>query len=172
MARPGAIGRTVRFIFGALCLYGAYLVLAGASGFLTGRALSVSGIWIAIAFGLYVFADDVNIGFGTSYKRSHLLAGLAVLAGAATLATWAMYGSALGPPNGVFVFTWLLYMLGHLGVSFVLASFLGTPGCEMRSIPQLWALAVRRTAKEHYCPGVLTPIDRWERKLRGRRRGD
>jgi hypothetical protein len=63
------------------------------------------------------------------------------------------------------VFVWLLYTLGHLGVSFVLAAVIATPGCEMRSLPQLGAKLRRRTTDMHYCPGILTPVDRWESGL-------
>lgn len=62
---------------------------------------------------------------------------------------------------------WLLYTFGHLGISFILAAALATPGCEMRAPWHLWTLMSGRRTQEHYCPGVLTPIDRWEARRRG-----
>ncbi len=166
LSRPGPIGRVTRFILGAFCVYVVLAILTNASAFFTGRALHVTSVWFMILMGLYVFPDVVNIGFSKAWKRFHLLTGLVALAGVAALISWATYGSVFGPPLGIVVSIWLLYTFGHLGISFLLATLLATPGCEMRSIPQLWALVSGKTAKEHYCPGVLTPIDRWEAKLR------
>ena len=61
---------------------------------------------------------------------------------------------------------WVYYWFVHLGFSFFLAAVLATPGCEMRSIPHLWTLITRRATKEHYCPGFLDRLDRWERERR------
>lgn len=44
------------------------------------------------------------------------------------------------------------------GVSFLLASVLGTPGCEMRAIPHLAVLLTGRETREHFCPGFLRHI--------------
>jgi hypothetical protein len=39
---------------------------------------------------------------------------------------------------------------------------LGTPGCEMRAIPDLLGRLTGHTAQEHHCPGFITPLDNWE----------
>jgi hypothetical protein len=165
---PGPIGRVVRFILAAFCLDVALMIATQPSAFVTGHALRAPSLWVAILIGLWVFPDVVSLGFGKPWKRSRLLMGVAALAGVASLVGWAAYGSAVGPPLGVVAGIWLIYTFGHLGISFLLATFLATPGCEMRSIPQLWALVSGAKAKEHYCPGVLTPVDRWEAKLRAK----
>lgn len=169
LSPPGPIGRVIRFILGAYCVYVVLEILAHASGFFAGRAFHERSVWFVILVGVYVFPDVVNIGFGKAWKRSRLLIGLGVLAGAAGLVSWAMHGSAFGPPSAVMATLWLLYTFGHLGISFLLATLLATPGCEMRSVPQLLARVSGRTAMEHYCPGFLTPLDRWETGLRTRR---
>lgn len=166
LPRPGPVGRAVRFVLGVLCLFLVAEILTAASPFFSGRALTESSVWVVALIGLYVFPDVVDIGFGRAWKPLYLRGSLVAGAAAAALASWTMYGSAFAPPLGTFASTWLLYTFSHLGISFLLATFLATPGCEMRSIPQLWALISGRTVSEHYCPGVLTPIDRWEAKLR------
>ena len=55
-----------------------------------------------------------------------------------------------------------MYAFGHLSLSFLLSTAIATPGCEMRAIPHLWTLVTGRATKEHYCPGALDSIDRWE----------
>lgn len=65
---------------------------------------------------------------------------------------------------GVPLNRWLGYFYGHLGVSFLLAAAIGTPGCEMRSIPELIGRARGTPSHEHRCPvGFLARIDEWER---------
>ena len=171
LSRPGPIGRVARLALGLLSAYAVVLILAGAPAFHSGRALRVSSVWFMILLAFYFFPDIVNIGFGKAWKRGHLYLGLVVLAGLSALVSWAEYGSPLGPPLGILVGGWLVYAFGHMGIAFFLATLLGTPGCEMRSIPQLWSLVTGRGSKEYYCPGMLTPIDRWEGALRAKRRG-
>jgi hypothetical protein len=78
-----------------------------------------------------------------------------VIGFAATGATWS-------PVAGALFYGWIVYTFGHLGISLLLASAIATPGCEMRAISHLWTILTVRATKEHYCPGVLDPVDRWE----------
>lgn len=66
--------------------------------------------------------------------------------------TWAFIG---------FAFLLTPYVINR-GFSFVLSALIGTPGCEMRSIPHLWTLVTGRETQEHYCPGIIDTVDRWE----------
>ncbi len=58
----------------------------------------------------------------------------------------------------------MTYVYGHLGISFILAAFLATPGCEMRALPHLLGMIAGGEAREHCCPGFIEHIDRWERQ--------
>ncbi len=50
-----------------------------------------------------------------------------------------------------------------LGIAYVLAAVIGTPGCEMRAFHDLYTRVTGIPTKEHYCPvGPLHPIDQWE----------
>ena len=61
------------------------------------------------------------------------------------------------------IWVWVLYIFAHLGLSFLLSALLGTPGCEMRAIHDLFAKLTGSQAREHHCPvGPLSGIDRWE----------
>ena len=169
--RPGPIGRVVRFLLAVLCLDVVVSILMQPSAFVTGRAVEAPGIWIMVALGLWFFPDVVNLGFTTAWTRSVLFTSLTALAGVAALVSWVAFGHTVRPGIGVVVAVWLLYTYGHLGISFLLAAILATPGCEMRSIPQLWTLVSGKSADIRACPGVLTPIDRWEARLTASRRG-
>lgn len=61
---------------------------------------------------------------------------------------------------------WMSYVFGHLGVSFVVAAIIRTPGCEMRGLPHLWSKLTGSESLEHYCPGFLAPLDKWEKTLK------
>ena len=56
----------------------------------------------------------------------------------------------------------VLYHFVHMGTSLILATALATPGCEMRSIPQLAGILRGTESKEHYCPGFFDALDKWE----------
>ena len=75
-----------------------------------------------------------------------------------------LFGTWWGWPLGAFVRVWMVYWSLHLGGSFVLAALIATPGCEMRAVPHLTSLITGHAAKEHYCPGFIDPLDRWERR--------
>lgn len=103
----------------------------------------------------------VNIGFTKNWRRAPQWAVL-VLAAIALVIDLAVFGTWWAPPLGFLVWAWLVYFSAHLGISFVLSALVATPGCEMRAIPHLWTLTTGRSTKEHYCPGPLDRIDRWE----------
>ncbi len=170
--RPGIIGRTARLLFAVLCLYTVWSVLEHSGAFLfttqdldSTQAVLVRFV-VAVAFAFWLFPYVVNIGFSKAWGRWPQVA-IVVLLLASAAASWVFYNVILGPPVGLIIFVWLIYVFGHLGASFVLASVLATPGCEMRAIPHLWSLVTGRETKEHYCPvGPLHRIDKWEASLK------
>ena len=119
--------------------------------------------WIAVLLTLWVFPPVVNIGFTRSWgtKPRMVIAGLAAVAIVSGLA---LYGNWWAPPLEVLLLVWMIYTFGHLGLCFLIASAISTPGCEMRAIPHLWTRLTGRATKEHFCPGFLDAIDRWERE--------
>jgi len=164
---PGTIGRLVRLGWGAFLVVAAYSV-GNDPELLTRWSFPFQPLWWVGSLALLsVFPYVVNIGFGLSWRAwpRRILVGV--------MASWvavnlALYGTIWSPALGWFVIAWQLYAMLHLGGSFLLAAAIATPGCEMRALPHLWTLATGRETKEHYCPGHIDSVDRWERE---RRRG-
>lgn len=161
---PGPIGRLVRFAAGFFCVAFAVQVAGSAVARIeAGRAGSFpTGAWISLAAAIYLLPEIVNVGFGRAWRAAYLrlTAAFVVLAGAG--ASELVWSKIAGPPLIAVGLLLVFYAFGHLGVSFLLAAFLPTPGCEMRSLPQLWGRLTGRPTREHYCAGLLTPLDRWE----------
>ena len=61
------------------------------------------------------------------------------------------------------VWSWDIYLGSHLGIAFIVAGIIGTPGCEMRAFHNLFSRITGIPTKEHHCPiGPLRAIDHWE----------
>lgn len=161
---PGPVGRLVRFAFGALCLYALYQLFLHNQSIIQKPISVLPNIGVLVLIALLIFNYVVNIGFGKSWGRwpNYLsIAVLLILAGAA----WLVFETPDHPLLGIALWTWLVYFCAHLGLSFVLAATIATPGCEMRAIPHLIGKITGRAADEHHCPGALiASIDAWESK--------
>lgn len=162
LPRPGPVGRIVRFGFGFLCLWYVYWLIQ-VSGHLMGADGHIKSlVWNGILIGLFLISYVINIGFSQAWKKWP-----AIVSGGAFLAI-AGYGYLTA---GAFetellalsIWLWELYLFSHLGVAFVVAAVIGTPGCEMRAYHDLYSRITGTPTKEHYCPvGPLHPIDQWE----------
>ena len=84
-------------------------------------------IWLGVASSFYFLAYVVNVGFTITWGRRLQLI-LVAAAMAAVVLDFFIYRSFWGPPLGLLVFVLLAYVTGHLGVSFILAGILATPG--------------------------------------------
>ena len=163
IAKPGPIGRLARLGFGVASLYYVFGLLT-----VLEHPLSDSGsirplILNGILPGLFLVSYVVNIGFSRAWKKwpAFASAGLILGAGLVGYSQTGVIETTLLARTAQF---WEMYVFLHLGVSFALASVIGTPGCEMRSLPHFFSLITGKPTKEHVCPvGPLAPIDRWER---------
>jgi hypothetical protein len=170
---PKLIGRIVRLLLGVLLLWAAYRLILDAiypmlvqgQGWTASSPPRVWLFWVFVAWAFYTTPYVINIGFTKNWHRGPqwVMAGAAALLLAVDLL---IYGVWWAGPLAVFVYLWLTYFAAHLGASCVLSSMLATPGCEMRAMPHLWTLVTGRATKEHYCPGLLDRLDRWEDKVR------
>jgi hypothetical protein len=139
MAPP--IGRILRFLVGAsLILLAAFAYLAA-----DGRAILLSLCW---AVGLVVLYGLIHSVVSTLFRTLNRWVG-AVLALAPVIAVYLLGGPAT------------LGALTFLGVSLLLASLLGDPGCEVMTLP---GLVFRR--RTHLVCLLFSPIDWAEEKLR------
>ena len=162
LPKPGFVGRLVRLLFGLWLVWALWTLVA------VGWAVMVDDTpprtwqwWAFMAFALWFTPYVVNIGFTKNWRRGpqFVVLGLAVIAVALDLV---IHGTWWAPPLGFLVCAWLIYFSAHLGISFAISALLGTPGCEMRAIPHLWTLMTGHATKEHHCPGLIDPIDKWE----------
>ncbi len=167
LPKPAVIGRSVRLLLGVGCLCFAWVVLIEGRPLVALTLPTHWGWWAGILIGFFVFPYVVGLGFGRHWGRWPQLVVALTVVGTALL-SFVLYERLWGPPLGWFVRVWLLYVFGHLGLSFVLASIIGTPGCEMRAVPHLWMLVTGRETKEHCCPGLVDRIDGWERGKTGK----
>ena len=100
-------------------------------------------------------------GWRTRTRNSNISIAIALML---AIVSWLKFGTADHPVLGLALWFWLVYFYLHLGISFVLAAAIATPGCEMRAIPDLYGRLTGRRAEEHHCPaGFLTGLDAWER---------
>ena len=158
--KPKMIGRAVRLLLGLGCCVCAFQYAAIPQVLLHIDTPHVSVfLWPAVA--LWVLPPVVNLGFGRGWENRPRVVVL-LLCAAAIAVDLVVFGQLWGPPLGGVVYIVTVYTFAHLGVSFILAAFLATPGCEMRSVPDLLGRLTGRTAQEHHCPGFIQPLDNWE----------
>jgi len=164
LERPGPVGRIIRLALGIACLYAIHELL------LYNQAIMNTPISVLPNFALLVFVAIliinyvVNIGFGRSWRRWPSFVSVAIMLILAGV-SWLMFGTPDHALLGIVLWVWLIYFFAHLGLSFVLSAIIATPGCEMRSIPELLGRMTGRAAREHHCPAsFITKIDAWERK--------
>ena len=166
LARPGLVGRLLRLALGVACLWGLWNLTLN-PGAIIAAPITVAthptfAVMIAMCFAIINYV--VNIGFSKSWGRWPAYGSLAAFLTLGLLA-WTIDGELNSPVVGVPLFAWLAYFYGHLGISFVLAAVLATPGCEMRAIPELVGRITGHAAAEHHCPAsFIAKIDAWERR--------
>ena len=159
LERPGPMGRLVRLAMGMFMGWGAWSVGLHSE---TGDLSSV-GLWVWFLFGLLLAPYVVNIGFGVKWGAWPRLAAVILVAGAGLLG-YAQIGTFLNKPLWVAMDVFVVYICIHLGGSFLLSAMLATPGCEMRAVPHLVGIVRGTSTQEHYCPGFIDGVDRWERE--------
>ena len=164
LVRPGPFGRLVRFALGAACLYALWGIVGSAAATITQPFSSLGDLIVLKAVPLFMFNYVVNIGFSKSWGSRPLFASLAVLALLAGVG-FLTSGGFDSPIIGLPLTLWLGYFYGHLGLAFIVSALIATPGCEMRSIPELIGRARGRPSNEHHCPAAfITKIDEWEQR--------
>ena len=146
LPRPGPLGRLVRLGFGLLCLWYVYGLIQIWGQFLTPDGSIRPFIWNGIIIGLFLVSYVINIGYSRAWKKWPAIVSALVFAAIA----------AFGYLTKGTVET-------HLGLAFLVAGIIATPGCEMRAFHDLYSRMTGYATKEHYCPvGPLHSIDQWE----------
>jgi hypothetical protein len=166
LLRPGPFGRLLRLVLGSACLYGLYQLLVYREAVIATPLSTLPNLVVLIVVAFWIVNYVVNIGFGKSWGRWPSYVSAIVILASATLG-WLIDGTPDNPILGACIWLWLMYFYAHLGLSFVLAALIATPGCEMRSIPQLLGRLSDKKVQEHHCPAsLITRIDLWESTIR------
>ena len=162
LPRPGLVGRLVRLGLGVLCFEYVYGLIQ-VSGDLIGTDGGIRPvIWNGILFGLFLISYVVNIGYSRAWRKWPAVVSAAALGGIAAVG-YVTAGTVETVLLARSIWLWELYVFSHLGLAFVIAGVIGTPGCEMRAFHDLYSRLTGVPTKEHYCPvGPLHPIDQWE----------
>lgn len=167
LPKPGPAGRVVRLLFGVLCVWYVSELLAVAGILIASNGNVLPLVWNGILPGLFLISYVINIGFSRSWGKMPAIVSAVVFAVAA-LAGYLSTGTVETSLGARAVWIWELYLFSHLGLSFVLSAVIGTPGCEMRALHDLYSRITGKITKEHYCPiGPLHPIDQWEARRSG-----
>ena len=162
LPKPGPVGRLVRLAFGLLCAWYVKGLIDVADTLVTSDGHIRTLIWNGILPGLFLISYVINIGFSRAWRKWPAIVSAIVFLVVAVIGYL---------PQGVVetellarvIWIWELYVSSHLGVAFLIAGSIGTPGCEMRAFHDLYSRLTGKQTKEHYCPiGPLHPIDQWE----------
>ena len=130
-ATPRLLGRTIRLAVGVTILYLVFPhFLKYWQGFTQVREGSETpgGTWyIGLFFAVYLLPHMIDRGFTLQRgRRSQIVFGLLALAAVVFDLTY--YGSLWAPPLGWLVLLTTVLVLGHLGISFIVAGLFATPG--------------------------------------------
>ena len=165
--RAGAIGRLLRALTGGFQLY---FVWSAAYYFSALRYIPYENqpvFWAFTALGIYFLPWAINLGFHKIFRISRRWWFGALALGALAAAGWGYlhYPSYWQPVLSTYLMIAAIYAHGHIGISNILAAVTGIRGCEMRVVPYVVARMSGKDPELVLCPGIWTPIDRWEAGL-------
>ncbi|MBT8100569.1 MAG: hypothetical protein KJO82_12500 [Gammaproteobacteria bacterium] len=164
--RPGPLGRLARLIFGLLCLYYVYGLIMLAANIMSPGDTIPALVWNGLIPGLFLVSYVVNIGYSRAWRKWPAIVSAAAFAVVAAFG-YLNSGSFETVALARLIWAWELYVFGHLGFSFMISAVIGTLGCEMRAMHDLYSRVTGVPTKEHFCPiGPLNHIDRWEARNR------
>ena len=164
LPRPGPIGRLVRLAYGLLGAWFVIGLLDVTDDLLSRNSHIRSFMGFGLVFGLFLISYVINIGFFQGWKKWPAFISGVVFVGIGAFG-YLTQGTIETELLARAVWTWELYLFCHLGAAYIIASLIGTPGCEMRAFHELYSQLTGIPTKEHYCPvGPLHPIDQWEAK--------
>ncbi|PHR90764.1 MAG: hypothetical protein COA78_34435 [Blastopirellula sp.] len=168
LSRPGSIGRMARLSLGLFCTYALWEITNIAADFIEQPIRYLPNLSLMLVAPICIFNYVINIGYSKDWHRYPLIVSLVFFVVIA-LGGYVINGDANSTLLGIALLAWLGYFFSHLGVSFLIAAVLATPGCEMRAIPELFGKITGKASNEHHCPvSIISGIDNWERKRRGK----
>ena len=126
----------MRLGFGVLCAgYVFGLVETSADPMLVGGRIRPF-IWNGVIIGIFLISYVIDIGFSRDWKKWPAVVSVVIFLG---IAGWGYLST--GTVETVIlahvIRYWELYLFSHLGLAFLTAAAIATPGCEMRAC-DLW----------------------------------
>jgi len=162
LPKPGPVGRIVRFGFAVMLLNYAYALYSVNTSFVLPNGQIRSLLWNGLIPGVFLVSYIINIGYSRDWNKKPAIFSAVVMILAAGF-NYFMLGSIEGVYVAYTVAIWEFYLSIHLGLAFLIASLIATPGCEMRAFHHLYSILSGNPTQEHICPvGPLNGIDRWE----------
>ena len=157
----------LRVIAGGYQLYFVWSAFQYFSELRYGRVEDQPVFWAVTALGIYLLPWAVNLGFDRPLQigRQWWFGGLALAAMIAAGWSYAEFDSAWAPVLSTYLIIAAMYAHGHIGISNLIAATIGMRGCEMRVIPYFVGRISGKDTELALCPGLWTPIDRWEAAL-------
>jgi hypothetical protein len=166
LPKPGSVGRVARLALGLICAWYVHGLLNVTNDLLTNGGHIRTVVWNGVVIGLFLVSYIINIGYSRAWKKWPALVSAGVFIGLAGLG-YVSQGNFETELLARAIWGWELYLFAHLGLAFIIASVIGTPGCEMRAMHDLYSRITGVPTKEHYCPiGPLHLIDQWEARRR------
>ncbi len=164
----GKIGRSLRALVGGFQLYFVWSVVYYFSELRYTSFEDQPAVWAFTGLGIYFLPWAINLGFHKVFRIGRHWGFGALALGALAAAGWGYlhYQSLWQPALSSYLMVAAIYAHGHIGISNLLAAVVGIRGCEMRVIPYLVSRMLGKNAELALCPGLWTPIDRWEAGLR------
>ncbi len=162
LPKPGPVGRLARLAFGLLCAWYVNGLIDVADSLVTSDGHVRTLIWNGILPGLFLVSYVINIGYSRAWRKWPAILSAVVFVVVAGIG-FVLQGVVETTLLARVIWIWELYVFSHLGIAFLIAGSVGTPGCEMRAFHDLYCRRTGKSTKEHYCPiGPLHPIDQWE----------
>jgi hypothetical protein len=164
----GKIGRLLRTLAGGFQLYFVWAAVYYFSALRDIPFEKQPAFWAFTGLGIYFLPWAINLGFHRTLQIGRQWWFGALTLGALAAAGWSyfQYASVWTPVLSTYLIIAAMYAHGHIGISNLIAGIVGLPGCEMRVIPYFLGRMSGKGTELALCPGLWTPIDRWEAGLR------
>lgn len=169
--RTGPVGRAGRLLIAAaLGWLAAQWIEAGPGWFSQPRTAGNPWVWAVTVLAVYtVVVQIAEVGFGHRW-RLRVAAGLAVLGTAAGVVAMIASGGLWATPFTDLVYWFDLTYLVTTTLAFLVSVVLGTPGCEVGAIAQLYRrIRGESNPEAMWCVVGLHRLDAWEARQPWRR---
>lgn len=161
------IGRLARIVGAVIMsLFALDWLQAGMTWFGESSTPANLGVWVVTGLAAYYGLHQLpESGFGKPWGQ-RTLAVSGVVVAVAAVATISLHGGLWAPPLTTLLYWFDVGFLIAVAISYLIAAFLGTPGCEVGGLGELIRrLRGVRDAADHeamWCIAGIHHLDQWE----------